>query len=81
MRVIQIPLNGGRRLIGINKKDRRRWRVKKNLHKLKNIYTPLPLANPSTSPGVIPDFLPLSLFHTHCWKVEKREISLYVFPL
>jgi len=29
MRVIQIPLNGGRRLIGINKKDRRRRRVKK----------------------------------------------------
>lgn len=58
MRVIQIPLNGGRRLIGINKKDRRRRRVKKkNLHKLKNIYTPPSHARrykSATDPGSYP---------------------------
>lgn len=61
MRVIQIPLNGGRRLIGINKKDRRRRRVKKNLHKLKNIYTPppsYPIGRSKPGPGSYPWFFP-----------------------
>lgn len=81
MRVIQIPLNGGRRLIGINKKDRRRrWVYKKkiwNLHKLKNIYTPVLTMNGDPEELSLIFFYPFSIFYK---KLNRVKSAPSFFP-